>query len=81
MKRYETPNTRRLLLDRIREALEAMPKTIRETFVLSHYVGLSHAEIACTEAVNENEVVRRLERADSILRCHVSEDSCCVHAA
>jgi DNA-directed RNA polymerase specialized sigma24 family protein len=81
MKRHQTPTSRRLLLDQIREALEAMPKAIRETFVLSHYAGLSHAEIAYAEAVDQHEVLRRLERADEILRRHVEEKSCCFHAA
>lgn len=81
MKNYQNPTSRRLLLDQIREALEAMPRTIRETFVLSHYAGLSHAEIAHAEAVDETEVLRRLERADSVLRNHVAEESCCIHAA
>jgi len=81
MKTHQTPNSRRLLLDQIREALEAMPKAIRETFVLNHYAGLSHRDIACAEAVDEREILRRLERADAILHDHVAEDACCIHAA
>ncbi len=81
MKKYATPTSRRLLLDQIREALETMPRTIRETFVLSHYAGLSPAAIATAHAVDENEVLGRLERADAILRQHVAEAACCIHAA
>jgi DNA-directed RNA polymerase specialized sigma24 family protein len=81
MKRYETPDSRKRLLTQIREALEAMPGSIRETFVLSHYAGLSPEEVAYAEAVDETEVMRRLERADTILRDHISEEICCIHAA
>lgn len=81
MKRYETDSSRRMLLEQIRGALDAMPGAVRQTFVLGHYAGLSIAEISQAQTIQKRDVVRRLKQADAILHRHVSEKVRRINAA
>ncbi len=55
------------LFDRIIQALAEMPDLLRQTFILSHYQGLSPDEIATKVAVKKQDVPFLLRRADRLL--------------
>ena len=55
------------LFDQIIQALAEMPDLLRQTFVLSHYQGLSPDEIAAKVDVKKQDVPFLLRRADSLL--------------
>ena len=55
------------LFDRIIQALAEMPDLLRQTFILSHYQGLSPDEIATKVDVKKQDVPFFLRRADRLL--------------
>jgi RNA polymerase sigma-70 factor (ECF subfamily) len=60
-------DTRRFLLQRVREALDGLPDGAREAFVLFRFEGLSVAEVAETTSAPLKTVESRLRRATQLL--------------
>ncbi len=54
-------------VDRVREAIEAIPEPFREAILLREMEGLSYAEIAQTAGIPIGTVMSRLARGRSIL--------------
>ncbi len=55
------------LFDRIIQALAEMPDLLHQTFILSHYQGLSAVEIGARVGVNKQDVPLILRRAEGLL--------------
>lgn len=57
----------------LRELVTALPDTVRDTFVLNRFAGLSYAEIAQRQGVSVKTVEWRMSRALTLLAARVSE--------
>ncbi|HLK56454.1 MAG TPA: RNA polymerase sigma factor [Chthonomonadaceae bacterium] len=69
----ETVLLRQTRQERIRQALAAMPEHYRAVFVLSHFEGLTYAEIGCRLGIPVGTVKSRMAEAVRRLRAALSE--------
>lgn len=74
-------NQRERLFHRILKALDGMPDLLRQTFILSHYRGLSPGRIAQELGVNPREIPSLLRQADHLLYQELSNSSSSLRAS
>jgi RNA polymerase sigma-70 factor (ECF subfamily) len=65
--------TRRLLLSRVRRAVDALPDSWREPFVLFRYEGLTSGEVAQTMGLTTKAVEMRLAKATKDLAARLAD--------
>jgi RNA polymerase sigma-70 factor (ECF subfamily) len=71
-----TPETRAVYRDELRllkAAVRALPKKLRDTFILRGYAGLSYREIAAVLEIREGTVMSRLSEARERIRSRMRE--------